>query len=47
MTENLFNNKDSLINISKTETEKLFEIYRNSKDNLIRDELIKRHLYMP
>ena len=46
MTDNLLNNRESFINIKKIDTEKLFKLYRNSKETLIRDELIERHLYI-
>lgn len=46
MTENLSINRDGSTDITKIDTEKLFEMYRDSKDNSIREELIQRHLYI-
>lgn len=46
MTENLSINIEGSTNIKKVDTEKLFKMYKNSKDISVRDKLIQRHLYI-
>lgn len=46
MTTKLSNNKESQFNLKDIKTKELFVKYSKTKDDLIRDELIERHLYI-
>lgn len=46
MTTKLSNNKEREFNLKDIKTKELFVKYSETKDDLIRDELIERHLYI-